>query len=147
HALYYLEWLLGPMRRLTARLVTDQIGAESGADLWLESRGGVPVSVSIAANAFSATGHRLEIYGSEGSLVLENTTADYVQGFTLRITRREGAPAAEEKQTGHTIRDGRVMAVGAIVRRFVDAIVADGGSKVTPNLSDGLRVQRLLDAA
>ena len=39
--------------------------------------------------------------------------------------------------------DGRVAATGAIVRRFLDAVLT--GGSLNPNLADGLRVQQWIE--
>lgn len=142
HSFYYLEWLLGPITRVAARLVPREAAGEARADLWLETASGCPVSVSVAADAFLGTGHRLEIYGESGSLVLENRTSDYVKGFTLTGGTRESQPLSPESLEMSSEADGRAVATRAIVRRFLDAILS--GTPMKPNLVDGLRVQHLI---
>jgi predicted dehydrogenase len=147
HTFYYLEWLFGPIARLAARLTPREgAGAEARADLWLEFESGFPGNAAIAADAFLGPGHRLEIYGDAGSLVLENPTFDYMRGFTLRVASRkigQFEDLAVAQDSGN--QDGRIAAVGRIVSRFLDAI--ERGGEVSPNLRDGLRVQVLIDAA
>jgi predicted dehydrogenase len=152
HIFYYLEWLLGPIERLTARLFAlpgsrGEACGDTVAVLCVEGASGTPVSVSVSSNAFLGTGHRVELYGEEGSLILENPTSDYVSGFRLlhgvRETGRLEAvhgeyPASPEK-------DGRVIAVGRLVERFITW--AQDGIPSTPTLEDGYRIQCLLDVA
>src|SRR4029077_16925494 len=88
HSFFYLEWLLGPVARIAAHLTPRDAAGDARADLWLELASGCPVSVSVAADAFLGSGHRLEIYGEQGALLLENRTADYVNGFTLSLGTR-----------------------------------------------------------
>lgn len=145
HSFYYLEWLLGPVSRIAARLSPKRAEGDALVDAWLEMASGCPVSMSVAANAFMGSGHRLEIYGERGTLVLENRTGDYVNGFTLSVgTREKGAFATEPSEPPQNS-DGRIGAVSAIARRFVDAAL--NGGTVEPNLAHGLRVQRLIAAA
>lgn len=143
HSLYYLEWLLGPAVRVAAKLGGD--GTRSArVDAWIETVAGCPVTASVANDAFRGTGHRLEIFGEQGTLVLNNPTSDYVKGFELSVATREGGEfrvvAAEPASAG----DGRIGATAAIVKRFVDGIV--DRKAVTPNLSEGMRVQKLIGA-
>lgn len=145
HSLYYLEWLLGPVRRIAARLTPRETASEVRVDAWLELASGCPVSVSVAADAFQGSGHRLEIYGDQGTLLLENRTTDYVNGFTLSVATRETGGFATRPPELFPHADGRIGAASSIVRRFVDAILA--GSAVEPNLAHGLRVQHLMAAA
>ena len=142
HTFYYLEWMFGAIRRLAAHLS----GAGARAELWFEFEGGFPGSASIAADAFLGNGHRVEVYGGDGSLILENPTTDYMRGFMLRVaTRKEGAftsiPTEVEMQEG----DGRIAPVSKIVRRILEPI--ESGGSASPNLEDRLRVQTLIDAA
>lgn len=151
HTFHYLEWMLGRIHRLSARLFVpaerDWSGGETVAVLCLELTGGVLVSVSVSSSAFLGTGHRLEIYGDEGSLVLENHTADYVAGFRLlhgtRQTNRLDPLNMEKGE--RTVQDGRVLAVGRLVDRFVDWVRT--GVPAIPSFEEGYRVQCLVDWA
>jgi predicted dehydrogenase len=144
HTLDSVQWLFGPVRRVQARLEPSE-EADARAELWLELESGPPVSISVAADAPGGSGHRLEIYGEEGSLLLENAAADYIAGFTLSLRRRGQAPADVPVDRPAPGEDGRIFAVARLVRRFADAICGQG--EMTPNFGDGLTVQRLLDAA
>jgi predicted dehydrogenase len=108
----------------------------------------VAASISISSHAFLGSGHRVEFYGDEGTLVLENKTSDYVRGFRLlhgtRASNRlevispgEGLPAGKC--------DGRIGAVARLVERFVSWV--ENGIPSRPSFKDGLRVQSLLEAA
>jgi predicted dehydrogenase len=104
----------------------------------------IPVSLSIAADAPFGSGHRLEVYGDDGALVLENRGSDYASGFSLALGRRGGALANLELEPFPPGSDGRIVATAQMVRRFVEAIAT--GTPVSPGLEDGLRVQELIDA-
>jgi predicted dehydrogenase len=146
HTFHYLEWLFGPLARLAARLSPADAAADARVDLWGEFAAGFPVTVSIAADAFLGSGHKLEVYGDAGSLALENRAADYIRGFTLAVGRREaGAFSTIPTVDGDAAVDGRIAPVGRIVRRFLDGI--ERGTPVTPGLGEGVRVQQLIDAA
>ena len=145
HSLYYLEWLFGPIVKLAARLVSDGGPGDVRVDAWLEFDGGLCGSVSVAANAFLGPGHRLDVYGELGTLVLENRSPDHASGFQLWLGTRQSPslnPVVCEDAGGVT-GDGRVAATGAIVRRFLDAVLT--GAALKPNLADGLRVQQWID--
>jgi predicted dehydrogenase len=146
HTFYYLEWLFGPIARLAASLRPAAPAADTGVELWLEFAAGFRATVSVAADAFLGPGHGLEIYGDDGALRLHNPTADYANGFTLALaTRANGKFALVAAPDENPAQDGRIAAVARIAARFLDAVL--GGAPVTPGLHDGLRVQRLLDAA
>jgi predicted dehydrogenase len=145
HTLYYLEWLFGPISKASAYLspVTEEV--EARVDAWFEFAAGFPATVSIAADAFLGPGHRLEVYGELGALVLENTTADYARGFQLFLgDRKAGKLLPVEVPFEDANKDGRIYPVSQIAGRFIEAI--HQGGKVTPNLTHGVRVQTLIDA-
>jgi predicted dehydrogenase len=146
HTFFYLEWLLGPMTRIMSRLSPNPPACEARVDAWIEFSAGFPASVSVAADSFLGAGHCLEIFGENGSLRLENRTPDYSHGFTLEVgTRETGRMDFVEMQNSSEFSDGRTQATARIVSRFVDSIFS--GSRSTPNLREGLRVQRLMQIA
>jgi predicted dehydrogenase len=142
HSLYNLEWLLGPFTRVAAQILPRNSRINSGVEAWFEAESKCSVTVSIANDSFLGSGHRLEIYGERGSLVLSNPTTDYVNGFTLSVGTRDSGSLSTELMEPHSGADGRVAAVSKIVRRFLDGILS--GSSVRPNLADGVRVQHLI---
>jgi predicted dehydrogenase len=151
HTFYYLEWLLGRIEKLACRLVM-RLGGDAQVDLWLRTVGGVEVTASIVADAFLGSGHRIDVHGDDGTLVLSNPTTDYAKGFTVALGTRETntlipLPASTLAAGG----DGRVLAVAPIARRLLDAVEARRTGRarvtVTPDLRHGLRVQKLIDLA
>ena len=106
---------------------------------------GTPVSLSLAADTFLGGGHRLEFYGENGTLILSNATADYVNGFELLLGTRTDLDLVPLIRQGTASGDGRITAVARIMQRFLDGIVQ--GNAVSPGMAEGLRVQSLLDAA
>jgi predicted dehydrogenase len=152
HAFHHVEWLLGRIGRVLAHLRAGGRSSEAGVEIWAELRSGQTVTVAIATDAFLGPGHRIEVYGEEGTLVLENAGRDLVRDFTLRVGDR-AAGTFRELSAGwrpdDPAADGRVMAVEPLVRRFVDRVEAGvaGGSAAAPSLAHGLRVQELLEAA
>ena len=146
HTFHYLEWLLGPIERLGARLSGMPSAADARVDAWLEMAAGYPATVSIATDAFLGSGHVLEVYGEHGTLVLQNRTSDHARGFSLWLgTREAGTLSQVACEAPPTEGDGRIAPVRRIAGRFVDAIA--GAKPMSPDLHDGLRVQVLIDAA
>jgi predicted dehydrogenase len=151
HVFHYIEWLLEPIQRLKGYLwfddTEDQVWADKAASLWLELAGGIPVSISVSSSSFLGTGHRVEIYGDRGSLVLVNPTSDYVKGFELFHGTRESkilTPILVTNESGSQS-DGRVIMVGRLIKRFVDWV--QDGIPGIPTIEHGYRVQTLVDAA
>jgi predicted dehydrogenase len=142
HCIYNLEWLFGPIKTVNARLFPPDGEDELRLEAWLDFACGLPVSVAVATDAHLGSGHRLELYGDDGTLVLENQTRDHVNGFRLWHGSRTNEVLQEVLSPGGDPGDGRVAAAARIVERFASAIL--GGAAVTPNLADGLRVQQML---
>jgi predicted dehydrogenase len=149
HVFYYLEQLAGPIAALSARLLKSARDSRSGDTrnvlaMYLSS--GATASVCVNNQAARGSGHRVECYGSEGMLLLENRTADYIRGFQLWLGKREGElspidvpPLADQPA------DGRVPAVACLMRRFTDWVLTGRAAK--PDFSDGIHVQGLIESA
>jgi len=101
----------------------------------------------MSAASFLGSGHRLEFYGEDGTLVLANPTADYFRGFELMYARRGDDAlrpvAVEEPATDESV-ESRVAPASRLVRRFLDA--CERGGNPTPGFAEGFRTQVLLDA-
>ena len=149
HSLHYLEWFCGPITGLSARIfpLPDR-DAESSIVLALAFASGAGGSLQMSCASFRGSGHRLEFYGEDGSLVLANPTADYFRGFELTYARR-GADAlqsiAVEDAVSDTFPDSRIAPVAQLVHRFIDA--CEGGGTPSPGVAEGYRVQCLIEAA
>jgi predicted dehydrogenase len=146
HVLHYLEWLFGPITRIQCALSDRAGGADNEVRLWTEFSAGGVAAVSMASNSFLGSGHRIEIYGSDGAITLANPERDYVRGFQVRWARRPAERFTEEASVaGNERGDGRVAAVAVLLRRFTDWIVS--GTPNAPTLDAGRRVQHLLGLA
>lgn len=149
HVLHYLEWFLGPAKRLSARSYAAPGKPERGKTLAhysFEFASGAAGAAVIGTDAFLGSGHRIEFYGDKGALVLENAGPDHAAGFRLRYgTRASGNYLAdvavnEPKVSG----DGRIPLVASMLSRWARWI--ERGEKTGPTLADGARVQELLEA-
>ena len=140
HALYHVEWLVGRVTSLHARLAPAP-DEPTRADIMLRTIDAT-VTITLASDAIGGSGHRLEIYGDRGSVRLDDHGAPVGSEFRLAIAERGGTRVMEAPAMAQG--DPRLAPVLEIVRRFVAAIPARG--RVRPDLDDGLRVQKLLDA-
>jgi predicted dehydrogenase len=152
HVFYYLEWLMGSIARLSATVTRAPDSRRSGdtaVTLGLEFASGASGSVTLSTAAPLGRGHRVEIYGSSGALLLVNDSGDHVRGFRLLAGNRgtQGLRAIEPEAPGEPLEgmDARVGPVSRLASRFVDWIHT--GQPTRPSFRDGLRVQLLLDAA
>lgn len=149
HCFYYLEWFCGPIAGLTGRVFPlPDTNQESGATVALAFASGTGGSLQMSCASFLGSGHRIELYGEDGTLVLANPTLDYFKGFELKHARRPDAalqPVAVEDAGMERLPDPRIAPVSRLVRRFLDA--CEQGGKPVPGFAEGYRVQVLLDAA
>lgn len=164
HALDYLEWLMGPITRLTAHLRTSigqrtddagqlrDVDVEDCCHLLLELADGTPVSVVLSMVASHGRGHWLEIQGERKALLLgSNSASDYGRGFgawtqapgTARRRKVDGPRAGQGEEVPS---DGRLAPFASLAQRFVDA-VRENRLDARPSFEDGLRAQLLLDLA
>ena len=91
HCFHYLEWFCGPIAGLNARIFTlpcAERDTEIGIALALAFASGAGGSLQMSCGSFLGSGHRIELYGEDGTLVLTNASADYMRGFELEHAGR-----------------------------------------------------------
>ncbi len=150
HCLYYLEWFCGPIVGLTGRVFSLPGAAdrESSMTLALGFASGAGGSLQMSCASFLGSGHRIEFYGDDGTLVLANRSADYFRGFELCHARRTDSvlqPVEVDEEDVDQTGDSRIAPVARLISRFLDA--CEGGGTASPGLAEGYRVQVLIDAA
>jgi predicted dehydrogenase len=151
HCFYYLEHFCGPMRDMSANLFGlpgSEPASESSASLSGTFQSGAAFMVSMSAASYLGSGHRVEFYGEDGTLILANPTNDYMRGFELfqacrPATALERIDVADPDDALYA--DGRIAPVSRLAKRFLDAI--ETGASAFPNADDGLRVQKLIHLA
>jgi predicted dehydrogenase len=114
----------------------------------IEFATGQLASLSMSCASYLGSGHRLEFYGEDGTLVLDNSGADYMRGLRLLYGKRPAEaltyiPVDDPADAKYP--DGRIAPVSRLARRFFDAI--ESGTRVEPDFAAGYRVQQLIDAA
>jgi predicted dehydrogenase len=151
HSVHYLEWFAGPIAGLSARifrLPDADVAVDSMVVLAFAFASGASGSLSMNCAAYLGSGHEIECYGSDGTLILRNRTTDYVRGFELWHARRPAAgleAIVVDDPLDARDTDGRIAPVSRLASRFLDAI--EGKAPASPSFLDGLRSQQLLDAA
>jgi len=157
HCFHYLEWFCGAVSGLGGRLFLLPDGGMQGSiALALAFASGAGGSLQMSCASYLGSGHRIEFYGEDGTLVLANPAPDYFRGFTLMQARRGDdrlhavtqteAEAGGQAETGNDARpDSRIPPVARLVRRFLDA--CETGGTASPGFAEGYRVQELIDAA
>ncbi|MEB3260448.1 MAG: Gfo/Idh/MocA family oxidoreductase [Cyanobacteriota bacterium] len=168
HAADLLHWLVGPSRQVVAGLSTaiperplpgTGVLAPVDADdiallqLLLEDAEGraVPAQVTLASVARHGRGCWLELYGSQGTLVLGSSNqTDYVHGFQLwwgEPGERTLRPLPPDPALAfpRTWEDGRIAPVARLIGWWERAIRE--GTPMVPGLAEGVASQRVCDAA
>jgi predicted dehydrogenase len=149
HCFHYLEWFAGPIAGLSARVsgLPGDSDLETTVAMAMQLQSGTACSLSMSCASFRGTGHHIEFFGEDGTLMLHNPTADYMRGFALTYAKRPGAmesiPVDDPADAPHP--DGRIAPVSRLAKKFFDAI--EGGPQTAPGFAEGYRVQRLIDAA
>jgi predicted dehydrogenase len=149
HCFHYLEWFCGPICGVGGRLFTLADGETHGSVvLAVAFACGAAGGVQMSCASFLGSGHRVEFYGDDGTLILSNPTPDYFRGFKLMHARRgevslQTASVAEDIAPAAT--DSRIAPVSRLVGRFIDACT--DGHAAAPGFAEGYRVQYLIDAA
>lgn len=158
HVVDYLQWLVGPVRTVAARLSARGAAAQSASparpvaadtlDAMLLLEGDIPVSVTVSNATPGGRGHWLTVYGERGAFTVGNANlADTVIGTALY---QSDATTGELRQIpvdsigGEGVPDGRTLLVGRIAERFVRAIRS--GTPAVPSCEDGWRAQVVMDA-
>lgn len=161
HTFDYINWLFGPVRRLSAQLSTaipmrpdpatgelKPVDADDTCMLMLELADGTPCQVGISACTLQGRGHWVEVYGDRGTLVLgSDNQKDYVHGFRLWAAAA-GQPLTEVEipkrlAFPQTYTDGRIAPFIRVVDQWVQGI--DRGEALTPSLQEGVYSQLLMD--
>lgn len=153
HCFHYLEWFIGPLAGLQARVggLPGDSDLDTTVAMALQYADGPLVSLSMSCASFRGPGHRIEFYGEDGALVLENCTADYMRGFVLSHAKRPGemtvVPVDDPLDAGQP--DGRIAPASRLAAKFLDAIAGKPRYKpnAAPGFAAGFRVQQLIDAA
>ncbi|MFN7678470.1 MAG: Gfo/Idh/MocA family protein [Cyanobacteriota bacterium] len=168
HAFDMLHWLVGPTRQVRAHLSTAirerplpgdgrlaTVDAEDIAllQLDLETAAGetVPAQVALASVARHGRGCWLELYGSDGTLVLGSSRqTDYVHGFQLwrgEPGERQLQPLAPDPHLAfaRTWEDGRVAPVSRLMGWWVRSIRE--GTPMVPGLTEAVASQAVCDGA
>ncbi len=151
HCFHYLEWFGGPLTRLSCRLkgLPGDDDLQTTAAVALDFKSGAIASLSMSCASYRGGGHRVEFYGEDGTLMLINTTSDYMRGFQLLHARRPAealtAVTVDDPLDAQYPSDGRLAPVARLAKIFFDAV--ESGGTAQPGFAEGFRVQQLIDAA
>jgi len=150
HCFHYLEWFGGPIAGLSARIagLAGDPETETTVAMALRYASGPLVSLSMSCASFLGSGHRIELFGEDGTLVLHNRSADYMRGFELlhaKRTSNDFERIAIVDPVDAQYPDGRIAPVSRLVAKFFDAI--ESGGNAHPGFAEGYRAQQMIEAA
>lgn len=168
HAFDYIRWLFGPVQTVaaqthirigsrpataehrTSNVERQSVTAEDTVCGSLELTDGTPVVFSISNVVHAGRGHRIEVFGERGTLILGSSNLkDYVHGFKLWHAA-DGQADPQEPSLPDRLRfprefpDGRMAPFVAMARQFAEAVRT--GRNAPPSFEDGLESQKVCDA-
>lgn len=109
--------------------------------------GGVQVNLSSVTR--NGRGMWLELYGSDGQVVLGSSNQkDYVHGFAMQVGRHGGPLETQEEESAYSFTrtwpDGRIAPVARLLEGWATAIRER--RPMVPGLAEGLASQVVADA-
>lgn len=147
HILYLLEWLLGPIETLDARLLSvstiafTPLGARAAEDL-VDCRfrhdSGSITSCMLGNASPGLTTHRWTVVLEGGSVILENVSSDHT---AFRLSVLKPGIAQEFLVEPISEHDGRKRAFARLAQRFIEGV--RNGSPIQPDFRSAARVQAL----
>ncbi len=164
HAFDMLHWLFGPISNVSAlmstsishrtdpstnkvKLVTSEDVALAQLQIRKQPKD-IPVQLSLSAVSLQGRGCWIEIYGSEGTLLIgSDNQKDYVHGFSL-FYGIKGQPLKNispdpDQAFPTTWTDGRIAPVARIQEWWLESIKT--GKPMVPGLLEGLASQVVCD--
>ena len=125
-----------------------RVTADEGFALLGSARSGSAISIHFAASVPGAVGRRLELYGSEGGVVIDGD--ELGAGATVTVSRRSDGGTPHVVEVPPPDDPPEVAACderrfGTMAHTLIRAI--ESGEPQSPNLVDALRVQEIIDAA
>ncbi len=166
HAFDLLHWLIGKTFSVNSLLSTaikkrpyladNSIREVTSEDICLaqlelvnNQQNIVPAQVTLSAVSLEGRGFWLEIYGSNGTLILGSPNQkDYVHGFGLWYGSKgqslKSITPEKELNFSKTWEDGRIAPVARIQSWWSESI--RNNSPIIPGLAEGLESQKVCDA-
>ncbi len=166
HAFDLLHWLFGQTKNVTGKTITaiksrpygedKQLKEVSSEDICLaqlemsglSSNLQIPAQVTLSSVSRHGRGCWLEIFGSEGTLILgSDNQKDYVHGFRLWFSKKGNKPVPIEPDKellfDKTWEDGRIAPVARVQSWWAESII--NGVPMIPGLAEGLLSQKVCD--
>lgn len=148
HVIHYLLWMFGPIQSVSATLQKApdlKFESDTIALLHLSFKSGIIASVSISTHATGCHEHRIEIFGTEGVMMIDNSTPDYIHGFELFFGKSKSTLKKQHlrPRSKKRIQDGRISAVSQVIETLFSS--KNDASYKAINLKSAHAVQELID--
>lgn len=162
HAFDYVDWLFGSVSRMCGLLSTSipsrpdptengklkPVDADDTCSILLELADGTPCQVSLSSVTYQGRGHWVEVYGSEGTLILSSENQkDYVHGFKIWGSKNGETlteiSIPEKLDFPRVYSDGRIAPFVRVVNQWVSGM--EQGKSLVPSLREGVYSQLLMD--
>lgn len=162
HSLDMLAWCLGPFAEVAAAVTTQapEWPLQEGGTVAVTAPDHVAVTGTLASGAlvsaivasvpWHGSGFRLEVYGTEGTLVATSDTQVQFVGCRLQGARRDQSQLADVEAPASLrwvpaeVPAGAAVNVAQMLRRFAEGI--RGGTQPGPTFADAVRSHRLIEA-
>lgn len=153
HIFHIAEWLFGPVVTVCAHASNERARscaprggrpADDTIQLSMRFAGGMMLGASLCNSTAGNRIHRWEVAGERASAVIENSSADYIDGFGLTIHVENARPTVEIAPDFGGEADGRVASFRSLATRFVAAVRT--AAPCQPDFAVGARVQIVIDA-
>lgn len=146
HALYYLEWLFGPMTILESHFGYSPESlnhAEVAVDLKVAFDNGIFGETHISCNNKSLQEHKLLIFGEKKNAILINSS-NVFDDFVLKVSASSGEleKIYQEKLLKKRYEDDRVVLVSRLAQKFINS--CSQNKQMSPSFREGARVQELI---
>jgi predicted dehydrogenase len=162
HTLDYIAYCFGPLSEISAKVATrvkqlhmvdtgETVEAKAADNVLLNGvlASGALLSFQISAVPFNATGWRMTVYGSKGTIIASTPVMPQISPITL-VGAQGNEPLVELPVPKHlrvvpeTVPDGPPQNIGQLYVRMAEAIRE--GKHFNPNFEDALAVHKLLEA-
>ncbi len=166
HAFDLLHWMFGSTKRISGLTSTsikqrpcplsNELKEVTSEDICLahlelsglKSNLSIPTQISLSAVSRQGRGCWLEIYGSNGTLILgSDNQKDYVHGFGLWFTDKSGKTTLVKPESNFSYKktweDGRIAPVSRIQDWWAESI--NNRKPVIPGLNEALSSQKVCE--
>jgi predicted dehydrogenase len=152
HSFYYLEYFLGKIKNIDCSLSSSKISLNHGdttIDMKLLFENGCNGNIHVDISDSKNQKHIIKFLGSNGELILENISHDFLDNFKLKLQQNNEIQKILYVQKLNFLNDvnedPRIKFVANLTNKFINW--CNTGIPAKPNFQDGLRVEKLIEIA